>query len=76
MTDEKESVVNSTGTWSNNDKWMRLTFKNDKLILTSLFDSSYADKNQFKIIDKSIVDINGELNELSIWGVNCNKIEK
>jgi hypothetical protein len=75
-TNDKESVINTTGKWSKQGNQTRLTFKKSKLILNALFDRSYAANNQFKIINERTVDINDKLDEITIWGVACTKIKK
>jgi len=74
--DGKESMVNSTGKWTMNGEWTRLTFKKGKLHVRSLFDSTYTEGHQFKLIGDRTVDIKADLKELTIWGVVCNKVVK
>ena len=76
MSNDKESIINTSGKWSKQGNWTRLTFRKKKLNVSALFDRNYADENQFKIIDERTVDINDKLNELTIWGVLCIKIKK
>ncbi len=76
MTNDKESVINTTGKWSKQGNWTRLTFRKKKVIISALFDQKYADNKQYNIIDERTVDINDKLDELTIWGVRCIKIKK
>jgi hypothetical protein len=76
MSNDKESIINTSGKWSRQGNRTRLTFKKKKLDVSALFDINYADENQFKIIDERSVDINDTLNELTIWGVLCIKSRK
>ena len=76
MTDEEETTINSTGTWTEENNWARLDFKKDVPVLSAVFDTRNAENNQAKIIDSNTVDINIGLNELDIWGVVCERIEK
>jgi hypothetical protein len=75
-TNDKESVINTSGKWTKQGNRTRLTFKKSKLILNALFDQSYAANNQFKIINERTVDVNDKLDEITIWGVACTKIKK
>ena len=74
--EEEESVINSKGTWSENNSWIRLKFQNEEMSLKAIFDLNYADKNQFKLIDEKTVDLNINLTEIMIWGVLCRKIKE
>jgi len=76
MTEDEESIINSTGTWTKKDNWAALKFIKDKPILKAVFDSNYVDDNEFKVIDESTVDINIGLKQLYIWGVGCEKIKE
>jgi hypothetical protein len=76
MTEEKESIVKASGKWSKRGNWMRLVFRGKKVILNALFDKNYANNNEFKIIDERTVDLNTQLDVLTIWGVPCIKIKK
>lgn len=76
MSDDKESVINTSGKWSKQGDWLRLTFSEKKLNVRELFDQNYAGENQFKVIDERTVDINEKVDELKIWGVLCIKIKK
>ncbi len=76
MSNDKESIINTSGKWSKQGNWTRLTFRKKKLSVSALFDRNYADENEFKIIDEKTIDINDNLNELTIWGVPCIKIKK
>lgn len=71
--DDTEIISNLSGEWTKKENWIRLNFTNDELILDALFDKKYAIGNEFKIIDKSKIDINTELPNIHIWGVNCVK---
>ena len=72
-TEDVVSIINTSGKWTKQGKWTRLTFKNKKMLLSAVFDKSYADNNQFKIINERTVDINNGLDEITIWGVACVK---
>lgn len=76
MENEDESIINSKGTWTENNSWIRMKFQNKEISLTALFDLNYADKNQFKLIDEKNVDLNITLDEIMIWGVLCEKIKE
>jgi hypothetical protein len=76
MSDDKESVINTSGKWSKQGDWLRLSFSEKKLNVRELFDQNYAGENQFKVIDERTVDINEKVDELKIWGVLCIKIKK
>ena len=67
--------IRTSGKWSQQSNWIKLTFKNRKLDLNALFDLNYADENQFRVIDKKNVEINDELDELVIWGISCERIK-
>ncbi len=77
---EPESdLINSNGTWNGNEKTLSLNFaerKKDTLNLNDLFDSSYKEGNEFKIINKNTIEIDYSLNKLNIWGISCHKSEK
>ncbi|HUW05681.1 MAG TPA: hypothetical protein VMW01_05430 [Williamwhitmania sp.] len=73
---EKVSTVNTSGRWRTQGDWTRLTFKKGKLIVRSLFDSTYTEGHQFKLINDRTVDIKSDLKELTIWGIVCNKVVK
>lgn len=72
----KVSAVNTSGKWTKNGDWTRLTFKRGKLIVRSLFDSTYTEGHQFRLIDERTVDINTSLDEITIWGIVCKKVSK
>ena len=72
-TDEEVSIINTSGKWAKQGKWTRLTFKKKKILLSAVFDKSYADNNQFQVINEKTVDINDGLDEIVIWGVACVK---
>lgn len=76
LSNDKESIIKTYGKWSNQGDWTRLTFRKKRLNVSALFDLNYADESQFKIIDERTVDINDKLNELTIWGVLCIKMNK
>ena len=75
-TDDEPTLVNSTGIWTKNNNWTRLIFKTNIPMISALFDMNYADSSQFLIIDDKTVDINNQLDKISIWGVGCNKTDK
>lgn len=77
MTEEEEVIINSTGTWLKKDNWIILDFiKNKSFFLKAVFDSNYADENEFKVINESTVAINITLKQLYIWGVACDKVKE
>jgi hypothetical protein len=76
MEDEEETIINSTGTWTEEKYWAKLTFINDAPILNAVFDLQYADENQFKLIDDNSVAINVRTDVLKIWGVTCERVKE
>lgn len=75
MTEDEVEYIQTSGRWSQQGSWIRLTFKNKRLDLNALFDMNYADDNQFKVIDERNVEINDEPGELVIWGITCERIK-
>jgi len=76
MSDDDENEMTWKGKWNKEDNWIALTFTKEKPILEALFDSNYAEKYQFEILNDSTVNINTSLPKLDIWGVGCEKITK
>jgi hypothetical protein len=74
-TDDEPTLVNSTGIWTKNNNWTRLIFKTNIPMISALFDMNFADRCQFLIIDDRTVDINNQLDKISIWGVGCNQTD-
>lgn len=73
--DKEETIINVTGIWEYNKKWIRLKFPKDKFLMRAVFDINYADENQFKLINKAEVDINSNLETLRICGVLCDRVQ-
>jgi len=72
----KAEVVNTSGKWKTQGDWTRLTFKRGKLKVRSLFDSTYTEGHQFKLINDRTVDIKADLKEITIWGIVCDQVVK
>lgn len=73
MTTEKESIVKASGKWSQDGKWTQLFFKGKKIDLNALFDKNFANKNEFRNSDKQSIELNNQLDVITIWGVPCAK---
>ncbi len=73
MTDDEAVIINSSGKWTKKDNWVQLTFLKNKPILSAVFDTNYADTNQFKLIDTNTIEINIDKKGISIWGIECNQ---
>ncbi|MEX0986682.1 MAG: hypothetical protein WD052_04330, partial [Bacteroidales bacterium] len=74
-TTEEFSVIESAGQWSKQEEWIRLKFGNKKILAGSLFDTTFVDSPQFRVVDDSTVDINDTLDFITIWGINCSKVK-
>lgn len=72
-TAETPVKISEKGTYISNGNWKTLNFKNPKFSLGAIFDSEFAEIDDFKVIDEENVSINTAKNSLPIWGVVCEK---
>jgi hypothetical protein len=73
MSDEKDEIINCSGTWIESDGWLKLTFIENPPVLEALFDLNYTDTSTFNIVNDKTVKIKMDIQNIYIWGVNCVK---
>jgi len=65
--------IYEVGTYETQGDWTTLSFYNPKASLEPIFDSTYGNKNDYKVVDPKTVKINTSKNSISIWGIVCEK---
>src|SRR5690554_2957845 len=72
-TDEKEVKISEKGTYTSEGAWKKLNFKDPEFSLAAIFDTDFAQGEEFKVLDEEHVKIDTSRKSLSIWGVVCEK---
>jgi len=71
--DDKPLNITERGSYTSEGTWKILKFRKIKFSLESVFDPSFSNGNDFKVLDENTVKVNTANKVLAIWGVACEK---